>query len=148
MTVVETDDADETTDVDVDVRAHTGFYDVIARLVKGNNVNISTSDNGADTCVVGIGWKIVIKTTRKANLVGFDSNYARKKGLPIVTADTVVRLKNGSEVIIRAHETVYNEGSPTTLISEFQVRTHGLVLDSVHKEHTACLLYTSPSPRD
>jgi hypothetical protein len=127
------------TEDDVDVRAHTEFYEVIARLVKGNNVHISTSDNGADTCVVGTGWKVIATTTRKANLVGFDSNYARKKGLPIVTADTVVRLQDSSEAIIRAHETVYNEGSPTTLISEFQVRTKGLVLDSVHKDHTASI---------
>jgi hypothetical protein len=105
--------------------------------VKGSNINVSTSDNGAVTCIVGNGWKIVIKTARKANLVGFDSNYAKKKGLPIVTADTVVRLQDQSEIIIRAHETVYNKGSPTTLISEFQVCTHGLVPDSVHKNHTA-----------
>jgi hypothetical protein len=130
ITVIKDDD-------EMDIRVHTDFYDVIARLVKGTNLNVSTSDNGADTCVVGNGWKIVIKTARRANLVGFDSNYARKKGLPIVTADTVVRLQDQSEVIIMAHETVYNEGSPTTLISEFQVRTHGLVLDSVHKNHTA-----------
>ena len=56
-----------------------------------------------------------------------------------MTADTVVRLQDESEVIIRAHEMVYNEGSPTTFISEFQVRTHGLVLDSVHKDHTASI---------
>jgi hypothetical protein len=124
---------------DVDVRAHTEFYEVIARFVKGNNIHISTSDNGADTCIVRTGWKVVAKTMRKANLVGFDSNYAQMKGLPIVTADIVVQLQDSSEVIIRAHETVYNEGSPTTLISEFQVRTHGLVLDSVHKEHTASI---------
>jgi hypothetical protein len=61
MTVAETD-------ADVDVQAHTGFYDVISRLVKGNDISISTSDNGADTCVVGTGWTILIKTTRKANL--------------------------------------------------------------------------------
>ena len=126
-------------DNDVDVRAHTEFYEVIARLVRGDNVHISTSDNGADTCVVGTGWKVIATTNRKANLVGFDSNYARKKGLPIVTADTVVRLIDASEAIIRAHESVYNAGSPTTLISEFQVRTNGLVLDSVHKDHTASI---------
>jgi hypothetical protein len=111
---------------------------VIARLVKGNNIHISTSDNGADTCIVGTGWKIVAKIMRKANLVGFDSNYARKKGLPMTT-DTVVRLQDSSEVFIRAHKMVYNEGSPTMLISEFQVRTHGLVLDLVHKEYTASI---------
>jgi hypothetical protein len=121
------------------VRAHVEFYDVIARLVKGSNVTVSTTDNGADTCVVGNGWSVFLATGRKANLVGFDSNFARKKGLPIVTADTVVLTEKKKEVIIRAHETVYNEGSPTTLISEFQVRSHGLVIDSVHKEHVASI---------
>ena len=134
MTVVEHNESDAE---DVDVRAHTDFRDVIARLVKGSNLNISASDNGADTCVVGTGWKVLIKTAQWANLVGFDSNHARKKGLPIVTADTGVRLQDGTEAVIRAHEAVCNEGSPTALISEFQVRTHGLVLDSVHKEHAA-----------
>jgi hypothetical protein len=32
-------------DDDVDVRAHTEFYEVIARLVKGSNLNVSISDN-------------------------------------------------------------------------------------------------------
>ena len=126
-------------DGSMNVRAHTDFYEVIARLCKGENTTISTTDNGADTCVVGNGWAVFIKTDRKANLVGFDSHYARKKGLPIVTADTVVKTQDGTEIILRAHETVYNEGSPTTLISEFQVRSHGLVIDSVHKEHAASI---------
>ena len=99
---------------DVDVRARAGFCDVIARLAKGNNINISTLDNGADTRAVGVGWMVLIKTARKANLVGFDSNCAKKKGLPIVTADTAVKLEDESEVVIRTHETVHDEGSLTT----------------------------------
>lgn len=52
------------TDADVDdVQAYTDFYNVIARLVKGNNINISALGNGADTCVVGTGWTVLIKTT-------------------------------------------------------------------------------------
>jgi hypothetical protein len=88
---------------------------------------------------VGNGWSVFLSTDRKAILVGFDSNFARKKGVPIVTADTVVMMDNNTEVIIRAHETVYNEGSPTALVSEFQVRSHGLVIDSVHKNHVASI---------
>jgi hypothetical protein len=56
-------------EIDVDVRAHTEFYKVIDQLVKGSNLNVYTSDNGADTCVVGIGWKVVTMTARKANLL-------------------------------------------------------------------------------
>lgn len=66
---------------------------------------------------------------------GCGSNYARKKGLLIVMAGNVVRLQDESEVIIGAHEMVYNEGSLTTLISKFQVQRHGLILDYIYKDH-------------
>jgi hypothetical protein len=59
----------------------------------------------------------------------------------MVTADTaaVVMMEDKTKIIIRAHEAVYDQGSPTTLILEFQVRSNGLVLDSVHKDHVACI---------
>jgi hypothetical protein len=69
-------------DGSTNVRAHTEFYDVIAQLVKGRNVTVLTTDNGADTCVVGIGWIVFLSMGQEANLVGFDSNFARKKGSP------------------------------------------------------------------
>ncbi len=47
-------------DGSTNVRAHTEFYDVIARLVKGSNVTVLTTDNGADTCVVDNGWLIFL----------------------------------------------------------------------------------------
>jgi hypothetical protein len=59
----------------------------------------------------------------------------------MVTADTaaVVMMEDETKIIIRAHKAVYDQGSPTTLILEFQVRSNGLVLDSVHKDHVACI---------
>jgi hypothetical protein len=86
---------------------------------------------------MGDGWLILDKTekaTRATNLVGFDKA-AKKKGLPIVAGAIKVKLDDGSEVILKVHQGVYNEGSRTTLISEFQVRDHGLILDLISAKH-------------
>ena len=98
------------------------------------NTFLSISDDGADTSVFGEGWHIHTFTTQKANLVGFDANTSCKSGLPIVTALTVVE-HNGSTHLLRINEAVYNEGSPTTLLSEYQLREYGCIVDSVSVKH-------------
>jgi hypothetical protein len=100
-------------------------------------IHISTSNDGTATCVVGDGWKVIHRSspTRYANLVGFDANFARKRHLAIVTADSLVTTDTDEQVIIRVHEAVHNPGSATTLLSEFQMREHGIVVDSVAKTH-------------
>ena len=47
-------------------------------------------DSGADTSVIGRGWKIDSYYGPKINLVGFDSQWAKKKDLSICTADTIL----------------------------------------------------------
>jgi len=108
-------------------------------LVQGNDSHfIAVTDNGADTTAMGDGWLILGDTERApgANLVSFDKD-AKKKGLPIVSGVIKVRLEDDSFIILRVHQGVYNSGSRTTLISEFQVRNHGLILDSVSSQHRA-----------
>ena len=106
---------------------------VINNLHKNKPVNVCVSDNGADTTVLGEGWLIEAETHRYANLVGFDAK-ARKNGLPIVSALTVIDVE-GQPILIRAHEAVYNKGSRTTLLSEFQMREHGCNVDSTLRRH-------------
>ena len=65
-------------------------------------------DNGADTSVLGQGWKVIEQTTRKANVIGFDTKVAVKKNLPIVTAVAAVDLKN--------NETICSQKSKYSLI--------------------------------
>jgi hypothetical protein len=67
---------------------------------------------------------------RKVNLVGFDAEHARKKGLSVVTADTIAQPIDGSEIILRAHQSVSNPTTSTTLLSEVQLRHAGHVVDS------------------
>jgi hypothetical protein len=111
----------------------------MAGIARTNNgIFYAVSDNGADKTVMGDGWLILgdTATAPGANLVGFDKD-AKKKGLPILSGAVKVKLDNGESIILRVHQGVYNAGSSTTLISEFQVRDHGLILDSVCTRHRA-----------
>ena len=38
-------------------------------------------------------------------------------------------------MLLKVHEAPYNSKSPITLLSEYQIREHGLVIDSVAKKH-------------
>ena len=76
---------------------------------------------------------------QRANLYGFDSADAKKKGLHIGTADAVVdgydTKGHPVKFILRIHEGVLNPSSPTTLISENQVQEKEHIEDSVCKCH-------------
>ena len=63
---------------------------------------------------------------------------ARKTGIPIVSAVTVVETQ-GHKYLLRVHEAVYNQGSPTTLLSEFQLREHDCIVDSISTKHPTSL---------
>jgi hypothetical protein len=106
------------------IQASMNYIDRLANLFtkEGADSYNAVTDNGADTTVMGNGWLILEDTNKApgANLVGFDKD-AKKKGLPIVAGAIKVTLDDASEVILKVHQGVYNEGSKTTLISEFQV---------------------------
>jgi hypothetical protein len=107
---------------------------LISGMTPGRHYTIS--DAGADATIVGDGWYIgEYMEHRKANIVGFDETIAQKNGLPIVTAYCVVVIPDGTRVLLRAYEAVYNKGSAVSLLSEYQSRHHGCVVDSVSKCH-------------
>jgi hypothetical protein len=92
--------------------------------------HISVLDGGADTCVLGKGWEILaIHNSRKANVVGFDHEAAIKKNL------TAVDLPNGQSIQLVIHEAIYNDTSNHSLLSEFQIREHGILIDSSCHKH-------------
>ena len=95
------------------------------------------SDGGADSCIVGKHAKIVSYTGRVATLVGYNPKKTRTEKVPIVTALIIVRSSSagGFPVLLKMHECPLNEGSPITLLSEYQIREYGLVIDSVAKKH-------------
>ena len=120
------------------VRAHTEYYGAVACNNTSNIENtIVISDSGADTTILNDSWLLLtsLKACRLANLVGYDPGLGTKKGLPIVDAVAKVTTQAGKHVLVGIHEGVLNSGSPHTLISEFQVRNSGVILDSVARNH-------------
>jgi len=110
------------------------LHTFVARNPPGTYYAISNA--GADANIIGDGWYVSeYMSHRKANIVGFDEKIARKNGLHIVCAYPTVILPNGCHVLLRAHEVVYNKGSSFTLLSKYQCRNFGCIVDSVAHTH-------------
>ena len=114
---------------DLEVRAH---LELIDSYSKGY---YAIADGGADSCVLGQNAEVVSYTGRFATLVGYDPKFTKSKRIPIVTAYLKVKAHNNIPVLLKINEAVYNEGSPVTLLSEYQVREYGFVIDSVAEKH-------------
>ena len=95
-------------------------------------------DSGADTHIGGKHWLPLTPLegplVRRANVVGFDDD-ASKSGLPIIEAVTKVVLHSGETVLLRAKHLVYNNTSSHTLLSTYQLRDLGIVVDNIAKSH-------------
>ena len=76
-----------------------------------------------------------IHNSRRSNVVGFDHEAAIKRNLPIISAITVLDLPNGSSILLVVHEWIYNETSNHSLLSEFQLREFGIIIDSTCHRH-------------
>ena len=117
----------------VNVKAHLEY----AQNSWYTNKIYAISDGGADSCIVGKYAHVKHYTGRYANLVGYSPETTRTEKVPIVTA--LIKVKSSSEggypILLEINEAPYNEGSPITLLSEYQIREYGLVIDSVAKKH-------------
>ena len=87
---------------------------------------------------------VISYAKRFARLVGYDPTSTKSARVPIVSAYLKTRLASGVIVLLLVHEAPYLAHSPTTLLSEYQIRQHGLVVDSCSIDHVLCsdpLLY-------
>jgi hypothetical protein len=99
-------------------------------------LHVSILDGGADTYVLGKGWEILaIHNSRRVNVIGFDHEAAVKKNLPIASSITAVDLPNGQSILLVIHEAIHNDTSNHSLLSEFQLREHGILIDSTCHRH-------------
>ena len=73
--------------------------------------------------------------TPRADVIGFDTNAARKKGLPIGAYATKTTTSDGKSIILRVKHAVGNASSPHTLLCTFQIRELGIIVDDVSKNH-------------
>ena len=119
------------------VRAHFEYCDT----TYFNGKVYAISDGGADSCILGQHAKVLSHTGRFANLVGYDPVTTRTDKVPIVTA--LIKVKSSSAkqlpILLKVHEAPFNQNSPITLLSEYQIREYGLIIDSVARKHRSSL---------
>jgi hypothetical protein len=116
-----------------EIKWHMNYIHTITTQLQRMEIDchVSTSDSGADTCVFGDGSAVrTNKSKGRQNLVGFDSQSARKKDLDLVTADILTSTADRQPVILRRHYGVHNPGSSTTLIWDAHIRHAGAVADA------------------
>ena len=124
-TAISSSDAPETP---LSVQAHLNYATPFTR-------NYAILDSGADSCCLGKHCHPVSYTGRHAILVGYNHNQTRSGKVPIVTAYIKVMSQMNTPVVLRVHEAPYIQDSCVTLISEYQCRENGIIIDSVSKRH-------------
>ena len=117
--------------IDIVVHAHFEYAEVYNDPVKVYGI----ADGGADSVVLGKHAHVIHETGRYATLVGYDPKHTRSQRIPIVSAYLKVLAHNGIPVFLKVNEAVYYKDNPITLLSEYQIREYGFVIDSVAKKH-------------
>jgi hypothetical protein len=96
---------------------------------------LGVADDGAMLHVLGKVWQVQADTGRCVNLIGADQLTFRKNNLSVVSAIAKAYPATGPPVILLAHESPLNPDADFTLLSEYQLRDNGCLLDSVSKKH-------------
>jgi hypothetical protein len=119
----------------IDVLINTNVM-VKANIAIQEGWNYNIVDGGADTTLLGEGWHFEhVYTNRLVNIVGFNEHTSRKKGLQIGTAVSVMHDIHGEPFLAVFHEAVLHTGSRNSLLSEGQLRNHGIVVDSTSRRY-------------
>jgi hypothetical protein len=96
----------------------------------------SVVDSGADTMMLGDGWKFIDhQANRFVNVRGFDEHCSRKTGLRVGTAVTVMLNSQQQHVLVIAHEAVDNGPNQTSLLSVGQMQHNHIQVDTTRR-HT------------
>ena len=116
-------------------KAHTNYLAMLSHTPN----DLCITDGGADSHVGGRTWLPLTPlsgpTVKFANVTGFDEESAKKFGLPIVQAVIKATSTDGQTIMLRAKHLIYNASCPHTLLSTYQMRELGLIVDDVSKRH-------------
>jgi len=124
------------------ITAPPGYDDVTPMVIHAHleysmlgDKHYAISDSGADSSILGMHAHVVSYTGRHAYLVGYDPASTRSAQVPIVSGYLKVMSHVGVPIVLLIHEAPYNASSPTTLLSEYQARDYGTIIDSVSHRH-------------
>ena len=94
-----------------------------------------TIDGGADTCLCGKGWTFLEYGLRKANILGCIEGMT-SNDRPIGLAVTAVDLPSKETIILLLGEAIDHTDQDTSVLSTYQVRSYGVDLCDISKQHT------------
>ena len=109
------------------------------RKCEDPDMRFAISDGGADSCILGKGVSVIRTSGRYARLQGYDSTAAASRRVEIVTGVFKTVDTAGSFIIYKIHEAPHLPESETTLLSEYQMRDHGIIVDSCASTHLLSL---------
>jgi hypothetical protein len=92
-------------------------------------------DGGADSCILGSHVHVLNHIKRYARLVGYDPDTTQSGRVPIVSAYIKTMDKCGNIALLLIHEAPSLAHSPTALLSEYQIREYGKVIDLCAENH-------------
>ena len=117
-------------------KAHTNY---LVMLSKYQQEDLCIPYGGADSHVGGPIWfpltPLSGPNVKLANVTGFDEDSAKKFGLPIIGAVIKATNEDGTTLMLCAKHLIYNASSPHTLLSCYQMRELGIIVDDVSKCH-------------
>jgi Reverse transcriptase (RNA-dependent DNA polymerase) len=119
---------DDLPDDTIIIRAHLEYTKISDR-------HYAISDSGADSSILGLHCHVVSHTGRHAYLVGYDPATTRSAKIPIVSGYVKVMSQIHIPIVLQINEAPYNATSPVTLLSEYQARDYGTIIDSVSRRH-------------
>jgi Reverse transcriptase (RNA-dependent DNA polymerase) len=125
-TVVNLDD--DPSDDTIIIRAHLEYTKISDR-------HYAISDSGADSSILGLHCHVISHTGRHAYLVGYDPATTRSAKIPIISGYVKVMSQVNIPIVLQINEAPYNATSPVTLLSEYQARDYGTIIDSVSRRH-------------
>jgi hypothetical protein len=120
---------------DHELRINMDIVDFYMNNMTTSDTIYGLSDGGANSCLLGQKCKVVSYTGRAATLVGYKPGSTRKPQVPIITGLLKVMSHVNIPILLRVHQAPYLKECPVTLLSEYQIREFGLVIDSCSKKH-------------
>ena len=120
------------------------YYDPLGNIViqgysmRSTSSRFAVSDSGADSCVLGKDAKVITVTDRHARIAGYDSEIGPSDLYHICSAYLKTRDITGQIIFALIHQAPHLPHSENTLLSEYQMRHFGNLVDSCSKEHLIC----------
>ena len=108
-------------------------YRVNLEMTTGDQKHYAISDGGADGCMGGRNCHETGSTGRYATVVGVHNEAIHR--IPICSFYMKVLAHNGIPVLLHVHNSPLNTSSNVSIISEYQVRDFGLIIDSISERH-------------